>query len=208
MKSVAMFGYLRDGVGKASTKKLRNEGKVPCVMYGPNEHIHFSMYSADFKPLVYTPNAYKVKLEIEGKTYRAILKDIQFHPVNDAILHADFLEISDDKEVEMMIPVKVTGNSVGVRQGGKLHVKAKKLHVRCLPANLPDFIEIAIDNLEIGKAIKVADLKVDNVELLDSPNNPVVSVKVTRAVVEEAKAAPTAAAPAAAAAPAKDEKKK
>jgi len=194
MKSVAMFGYLRDGVGKSSTKTLRNEGKVPCVMYGPNEHIHFSMYSADFKPLVYTPNAYKVKLEIDGKIYRAILKDIQYHPVNDSILHADFLEIKDDKEIEMMIPIKLTGNSVGVRQGGKLLVKYKKLRVSCLPPNLPDFIEIAIDNLEIGKSIKVSEVKADNFTLLDAPNNPVVSVKVTRAAVEEAKAA---AAPAA-----------
>jgi large subunit ribosomal protein L25 len=214
MKSVAMFGYLRDGVGKSSTKTLRNEGKVPCVMYGPNEHIHFSMYSADFKPLVYTPNAYKVKLEIDGKSYRAILKDIQYHPVNDSILHADFLEISDDKEVEMKIPVRFTGNSVGVRAGGKLHVKYKKLNVRGLPANLPDFIEIPIDNLEIGKVIKVSEVSVSNLELLDAPNNAVVAVKVTRAVVEEVKAAPTAAAapaaaaPAKGAAPAKDEKKK
>jgi large subunit ribosomal protein L25 len=189
MKSVAMFGYLRDGVGKASTKTLRNEGKVPCVMYGPNEHIHFSMYSADFKPLVYTPNAYKVKLDIDGKIYRAILKDIQFHPVNDSILHADFLEIQDDKEIEMMIPVKLTGNSVGVRQGGKLIVKYKKLRVSCLPPNLPDFIEISIDTLEIGKSVKVSEVATNNFKLLDAPNNPVVSVKVTRASVEEAKAA-------------------
>ncbi len=198
MKSVAMFGYLRDGVGKASTKTLRNEGKVPCVMYGPNEHIHFSMYSADFKPLVYTPNAYKVKLEIDGKIYRAILKDIQFHSVNDSILHADFLEIKDDKEIEMMIPVKLVGNSIGVRQGGKLIVKYKKLLVRCLPPNLPDFIEIPIDTLEIGKSVKVNEVKIGNFTLLDAPNNPVVSVKVTRAAVEEAKAAAAPAAGAAA----------
>jgi len=210
MKSVAMFGYLREGVGKTSTKQLRNEGKVPCVMYGPNEHIHFSMYSADFKPLVYTPNAYKVKLDIDGKIHRAILKDIQFHPVNDSILHADFLEIQDDKEVEMMIPVKLTGNSIGVRAGGKLFLKSKKLLVRCLPPNLPDSIEISIDDLNIGNVVKVGDVKVSNMVLLDSPNNPVVSVKVTRAVVEEAKpaAAATPAAAAPAKAPAKDEKKK
>ncbi len=210
MKSVAMFGYLRDGVGKASTKKIRNEGKVPCVMYGPNEHIHFSMYSADFKPLVYTPNAYKVKLEIDGKIYRAILKDIQFHPVNDSILHADFLEIRDDKEVEMLIPVRVTGNSVGVRAGGKLHIKSRKLLVRALPANLPDVIEIAIDNLEIGKSVKVGEISLTNAVLLDSPNNAVVTVKITRAVVEEVKpaAAATPAAAPAKAAPAKDDKKK
>lgn len=216
MKSVAMFGYLRDGVGKSSTKKLRNEGKVPCVLYGPNEQIHFSMYAADFKLLVYTPDAYKVKLDVGGKIYRSILKDIQFHPVNETILHADFLEIVDDKPISMMIPVKVTGNSVGVRQGGKLHIKSKKLLVKCLPANLPDSIILNIDDLEIGKSIKVGDIKIPNAELLDSPNNAVVSVKVTRAVEEVATATAPAAAPAAAvpaaapakSAPAKDTKKK
>lgn len=189
MKSVAMFGYLRDGVGKSATKAIRNEGKVPCVLYGGSEHIHFSMYAADFKPLVYTPNTYKVKLDLNGKIYRAILKDIQFHPVNDSIVHADFMEIDETKPVQMMIPVKLVGNSVGVRAGGKLIPNAKKLHVRAMPSDLPDFIEVNIDNLEIGKAIKVGEISVDKITFLDSPNNPVVSVKTTRAAVEEAKAA-------------------
>jgi large subunit ribosomal protein L25 len=206
MKSVAMFGYLRDGVGKVVAKKLRNEGKVPCVMYGPNEHINFSMYAADFKSLVYTPNTYKVKLDIDGKIYRAMLKDIQYHPVNDTILHADFLEMADNTPVEIGIPVRIVGNSVGVRAGGKLIVKSKKLRVRALPANLPDFIEVNIDNLEIGKSIKAGEIEVKDMELLDSPNNPVVTVKITRAAVEEAKAAAPAAAKGAA--PAKEEKKK
>ncbi|MCE2786550.1 MAG: 50S ribosomal protein L25/general stress protein Ctc [Bacteroidota bacterium] len=189
MKSVAMFGYLRDGVGKSATKAIRNEGKVPCVLYGGSEHIHFSMYAADFKPLVYTPNTYKVKLDLNGKIYRAILKDIQFHPVNDSIVHADFQEINESKPVEMMIPVNLVGNSVGVRAGGKLIANSKKLRVRALPADLPDFIEVNIDNLEIGKAIKVGELSMDKITFLDTPNNPVVSVKTTRAAVEDAKAA-------------------
>jgi large subunit ribosomal protein L25 len=188
MKSIAMFGYLRDGVGKSSTKVLRNEGKVPCVLYG-GEHVHFSMYAQDFKLLVYTPNTYKVKLEVDGKVYKAILKDIQFHPVNDSILHADFQEIDETKEVELSIPIKLVGNSVGVRAGGKLVVKSQKLRVRSLPVNLPDYIEINIDTLDIGKAIKVADVKVENMILLDSVNNPIVTVKTTRAAMEEAKAA-------------------
>jgi large subunit ribosomal protein L25 len=188
MKSIAMFGYLRDGVGKSSTKTLRNEGKVPCVLYG-GEHVHFSMYAQDFKLLVYTPNTYKVKLEVDGKVYKAILKDIQFHPVNDSILHADFQEIDETKEVELSIPIKLVGNSVGVRAGGKLVVKSQKLRVRSLPVNLPDYIEINIDTLDIGKAIKVADVKVENMILLDSVNNPIVTVKTTRAAMEEAKAA-------------------
>ena len=114
MKTLAVFGYLRDGVGKSTTKALRNEGKVPCVLYGGNENVNFSMYSEDFKNLVYTPNTYKVQLDIDGKIYKAVLKDIQYHPVNDSILHADFLAISEDKEVEVKVPVKFVGNSVAV----------------------------------------------------------------------------------------------
>jgi large subunit ribosomal protein L25 len=190
MKSIAMFGYLRDGVGKSSTKMLRNEGKVPCVLYGGGaESINFSMYSQDFKSLVYTPNTYKVKLDLDGKIYRAILKDIQFHPVNDSILHADFQEINESKAVELAIPIKITGNSVGVRAGGKLVVKSAKLRVSALPANLPDFIEVNIDTLDIGKSIKVSDVKAENLTLLDPPNNPILLVKTTRAAMEEAKAA-------------------
>jgi large subunit ribosomal protein L25 len=189
MKSVALFGYSRTEVGKVSTKALRTEGKVPCVMYGGGNHIHFTVYEPDFKLLVYTPNTYKVKLDIDGKTYKCILKDISFHPVNDSILHADFLEIEDSKPVEIGVPVKLVGNSVGVRAGGKLVVKTKKLRVKALPMLLPDFIEINIDNLEIGKSIKVGDLaSIENLTLLDSPNNPVVSVVTTRAVMEAAKA--------------------
>jgi large subunit ribosomal protein L25 len=189
MKSVALFGYSRTEVGKVSTKALRAEGKVPCVMYGGGNHIHFTVYEPDFKLLVYTPNTYKVKLDIDGKTYKCILKDISFHPVNDSILHADFLEIEDSKPVEIGVPVKLVGNSVGVRAGGKLVVKSKKLRVKALPMLLPDFIEINIDNLEIGKSIKVGDLaSIENLTLLDSPNNPVVSVVTTRAVMEAAKA--------------------
>jgi large subunit ribosomal protein L25 len=189
MKSVALFGYSRTEVGKVSTKALRAEGKVPCVMYGGGNHIHFTVYEPDFKLLVYTPNTYKVKLDIDGKTYKCILKDISFHPVNDSILHADFLEIEDSKPVEIGVPVKLVGNSVGVRAGGKLVVKTKKLRVKALPMLLPDFIEINIDNLEIGKSIKVGDLaRIENLTLLDSPNNPVVSVVTTRAVMEAAKA--------------------
>jgi large subunit ribosomal protein L25 len=181
MKSVAMFGYLRDGVGKSSTKAIRNEGKVPCVLYGGSEHIHFSMYAQDFKSLVYTPNTYKVKLEIEGKIYRSILKDIQFHPVNDSIMHADFLEIQDDKPIVLQIPVKFEGNSVGVRAGGKLIVQSKKLNIRALPTQMPDFITVNIDNLDIGKSIKVGEINVENMTILDAPNNPIVTVKTTRA---------------------------
>lgn len=181
-----MFGNKREGLGKALTKTVRNEGKVPCVLYGAKNHIHFSIYREDFKILVYTPNTYRVQLDIDGTIYKAILQDMQFHPVNDTIIHADFFEIDETKNVEIDIPVKFVGNSIGVRQGGKLVVKSQKLRVRALPKNLPDSIDINIETLEIGKSVKVADLKVENMILLDSPNNPIVSVKTTRAAAEAA----------------------
>lgn len=188
MKSIAMFGTVRPAIGKSATKKVRAIGQVPCVLYGGDQHIHFTMYEPDFKLLVYTPNAYQVKLDIDGTVYQAILKDIQFHPVNDSIMHADFMQIHNDKPVVMHIPVKIVGNSVGVRAGGKLVVKAKKLRVKALPTQFPDFIEVNIDHLEIGKSVKVGELKPEGIEILDSPNNPVVSVNTTRAVMEAAKA--------------------
>jgi len=187
MKTIAMFGNTRATVGKVSTKALRAEGKVPCVLYGGKENIQFSMYEPDFKMLVYTPNTYKVKLTIDGNTYHAFLKDIQYHPVNDTILHVDFLEISENKPVEVSVPVRLVGNSIGVRQGGKLLVKAKKLRVRALPNQLPDAIELNIETLEIGKSMKVADVKAGDLQLLDSPNNPIVTIKTTRAAQEAAK---------------------
>ncbi len=184
-----MFGNKREGLGKALTKTVRNEGKVPCVLYGAKNHIHFSIYREDFKMLVYTPNTYRVQLDIDGTIYKAILQDMQFHPVNDTIVHADFFEIDETQNVEIDIPVKFVGNSIGVRQGGKMVVKSQKLRVRALPKNLPDSIDVNIETLEIGKSIKVADITVENMILLDSPNNPIVTVKTTRAAAEAATAA-------------------
>ncbi|MCX6186871.1 MAG: 50S ribosomal protein L25/general stress protein Ctc [Bacteroidetes bacterium] len=189
MKTIAMFGNKREGLGKALTKTVRNEGKVPCVLYGAKNHIHFSIYREDFKMLVYTPNTYRVQLDIDGTIYKAILQDMQFHPVNDTIVHADFFEIDETQNVEIDIPVKFVGNSIGVRQGGKMVVKSQKLRVRALPKNLPDSIDVNIETLEIGKSIKVADITVENMILLDSPNNPIVTVKTTRAAAEAATAA-------------------
>jgi len=190
MKSIALFGNSRtsEQLGKAATKTVRNEGKVPCVLYGGPEHVHFTVYEQDFKPLVYTPNTYKVKLDVDGRIFSAILKEMQFHPVNDSIMHADFMEINEANDVILDIPVKFVGNSIGVRQGGKLMVKSNKLKVRCLPINLPDFIEVNISELGIGNSIKVAEMKMDNITFLDHPNNPIVTIKVTRASIEEAAA--------------------
>lgn len=181
MKTIALKGDLREGLGKSATKAVRAEGMVPCVLYGSGENVHFTIYEADFKNLVYTPNTYLVRLDVNGNQVIAKLHDIQFHPVSEAILHADFYELDLNNPVTLKLPIKVVGNSPGVRAGGKLQVKIRKLLVKGLIQDLPDFIEVNIDSLQIGKSVRVKNLSVPNVELLDTPENSVVSVVVTRA---------------------------
>lgn len=213
MKSITINGTKRAAQSKQETKKLRAEGMVPCVLYGGEQQYHFSTPAMGLKGLVYTPEVYTVELNIDGTTHKAMMKDIQFHPVSDKILHIDFLQMDDNKKIMMQIPVKVTGNSPGVRAGGMLINKLRRLKISALPKHLPDMIEISIDTMEIGDDVRVRDMKMSGVEFLDSPSNVITAVKTTRvvaAVVEPTAAATPAAgaAPAAAAAPAKDEKKK
>jgi len=220
MKSIAISGTRRAAQTKQENKQLRAEGKVPCVLYGGKEQFHFRAPVLALKPLVYTPEVYTVDLDIDGTKHKAVMKDLQFHPINDRLLHIDFMEISDDKKVVIDIPVKITGSAVGVRQGGTLRTKMRMLKVSALPKDLPDSVTIKIDDLNIGDSVLVRDMKIDGVEFLDRPNNAITAVKITRVVVEEAPtaaastavAAPAegAAAPAAdaKAAPAKEEKKK
>jgi large subunit ribosomal protein L25 len=179
MKSIAISGTQRD-TGSKVASQLRTEGKVPCVLYGGSENIHFAVPTADFKGLVYTPDVHTVDLSIDGKAFQAVLQEIQFHPVNDSILHVDFVELKSDKPVIIEVPVNITGNSVGVRAGGKLVVKARKLKVKALPAHLPDGIHVNIDTLDIGKSIRVKDIVIPNVEILNSANNVVTAVEMTR----------------------------
>ena len=201
MKSVSISGSPRENVGKKDAKKIRREGKVPCVLYGGKDQVHFAAEETSFKKLVYTPDAYTVKLDISGKAYEAILQDIQYHPISDGIIHADFLEIFPDKEVTTHIPIKITGVAPGILKGGKLIQKLRKLKIKALPANLPDYVTLDITPLEIGSTINVCDVKMDQVAFLDSPNAMILGVRVTRAVVEEAPKAAEGAAPAAGAAP-------
>jgi large subunit ribosomal protein L25 len=184
MKTVALTGELRPNLGSKYSNALRNEGKVPCVLYGEGNLIHFFVYSPDFKALVYTPNTYKVQLTIEGKKYMAILQEMQFHPVNEAIMHADFLSVTDIKPITVTIPVTVSGNSPGVRAGGKLIQKIQRVKIKGLISHIPDNIDINIDQLDLGQSIKVKDLSISNVEILDNKDNAVVSVKMTRNVVK------------------------
>ena len=181
MKVIALKGEERSGLGKSATKKVRNEGKVPCVIYGKGENHHFTVYQADFKHLVFTPNTYLVKVSVGDVVKLAKVQEVQFHPVSEDIVHADFYEVDAENPISIEVPVKVVGTSPGVRGGGKLQLKIKKLNVMGLIADLPEFIEVNIDELEIGKSVKVGEISVDKLQLLDSENNSIVSCIVTRA---------------------------
>ncbi|MEO0312348.1 MAG: hypothetical protein RIQ89_2005 [Bacteroidota bacterium] len=196
MKSLTIQGTARAVQSKQLLKKLRAEGNVPCVLYGGEEQIHFSAPVLSFKPLVYSPEVYVVNIEVGGKTHSAVMKEIQFHPVTDALMHIDFLATNESKSVVMEVPVKVTGNAIGVKAGGALINKMRKLKVAALPKHLPDNITVQIDALNIGDSIRVKDLSQEGVSFLDGANNVIVAVKTTRNAVADA---PAAAAPAAAA---------
>lgn len=181
MKVIALKGDPREGLGKSATKKVRSEGKVPCVIYGKGENHHFSVYQADFKNLIYTPNTYLVQVTVGDMVKLAKVQELQYHPVSEDIIHADFYEVDADNPISIALPVKVVGSSPGVIGGGKLQVKIKKLMVSGLVSDLPEFIEVSLDTLEIGKSVKVGEISVDKLTLLDSPNNSIVSCIVTRA---------------------------
>jgi large subunit ribosomal protein L25 len=212
MKTIEIKGTFRTELGKKSSKEIRKAGNVPCVIYGKEKNIHFYAPELSFKNLVYTPDAHLVKLSIEDKEYQAVLKDMQFHPVKDNILHADFIEIHDKKPVVINIPIKVSGDSVGVIAGGKLSIKRRTLKVKGLAKDLPEALHIDITNLKIHEGVKVGELSYDKIELLDPKKSMVLTIATSRVAQKsdeevaaeaatEATNAATAAAAAAAAAP-------
>jgi len=189
MKSITIKGSKRESVGKVATKAIRNAGMVPCVIYGGNEPVHFSAEEKAFKKLVYTPDVFTASLEVDGQKTTAILQDIQFHPVSDRILHVDFYQLFDDKEVTMNIPVKLTGTSPGVLNGGSLRFTNRKLKVKAMPANLPDFIAADISGLKIGSKLLVTSLFNDAYTFMHPDNTVVVQVRTSRnATAEEEEA--------------------
>ncbi len=194
MKSITIKGSERESVGKVSTKALRNAGMVPCVVYGGDQTaIHFSAEEKAFKNLVYTPNVHTVVIELGDKKINAVLQDIQFHPVSDRILHIDFYQLYEDKEITLEVPIKITGNSKGVMAGGVLNINNRKLKVRALPANLPDFVEVNISHLEMGNKLYVTDITTDNYKLLHPDNTVVCQVRISRAAMKAAQEAAKAA---------------
>lgn len=186
MKSITINGSQRESVGKVATKALRNAGMVPCVVYGGDKPIHFSAPELAFKNLVYTPDVHTVVIALEdGTEVAAILQDIQFHPVTDRILHMDFYQIFDDKEVMMEIPVRIVGNSRGVRNGGVLRIVTRKLRVKAVPANLPDFIEVDITEMKIGSKLYIATVKSDKFTILHQDNTVICQVRTSRTAVAD-----------------------
>ncbi len=201
MKTVEIIGYKRANLGKTASQKLRDEGLVPCVLYGGDDQVHFYSPMILFRELVYTNEAHFVHLNIEGEEHQAILQEVQFHPVSEIILHADFLRISDDRKIKMSIPVRIIGEAPGVVKGGSLVRKRTSLKVFGYPKDMPDHIDVDVSTLDFHHAVKVVDMKIENLTFLDPKQAPIVVVEVPRAakVLEEAAAAAPAAEGAAAA---------
>ncbi len=185
MKSITLNGSQRESVGKKASKALRNAGQVPCVLYGGDKPVHFHVEELAFTKLVYTPNAHTVVIALEnGKTYNAILQDIQFNPVTDKIMHVDFYQLYDDKEITMSIPLTFVGNSRGVKNGGVLRKNQRNLRIKAIPANLPDFIEVDITPLKIGGKLYITALENEAYKFMHPDNTVVCQVRRSRATVE------------------------
>ena len=183
MKTIEIKGSVRSELGKKATCELRKNGQVPCVVYGGESVTHFTAPVEAFRGLIYTPNIYIVDLVIDGKARKAILKDVQYNCVSDAIEHIDFLEVNDKTPVSIALPVKLNGLAEGVKQGGKLVLKIRKIRVKGLISKLPDILEIDVTELGLGKAIKIQDLSFDGLEILEAKNIVVATVKMTRAAL-------------------------
>jgi large subunit ribosomal protein L25 len=185
MKTLAINVKERGNVGKTNTRALRNQGNVPCVLYGGEKQVTFYAHENDFRKLVYTPDTFVVELSIDGTVTKAIMQDIQFHPVTDKILHIDFLEIFDNKAITVSIPVILNGTAIGVKNGGNLMFRRSKIITKGLVANLPNSIELNIEHLNIGMFTYIKDITIEGCELVAPGNSVVVGVKTARAAVEE-----------------------
>ena len=186
MQSITIVGSQRESVGKAASKALRNAGQVPCVLYGGENTIHFSADALAFKKLVYTPNVYTATIELGGKSYTAILQDIQFDPVTDQIIHVDFYELHKDKEITVAVPIQIVGTAPGVMAGGTLRIVNRKLKVKALPDNLPDFVPVDISWMEMGNRFYITRLEQDKYKILHPENTVVCQVRVSRAALKAA----------------------
>ena len=186
MKSITIKGSQRESVGKAASKALRNAGQVPCVLYGGDNVLHFSAPELAFKNIVYTPNVYTAAIELNGKTYDAILQDIQFDPITDKIIHIDFYQLNKSKEITIEVPIQIEGTSPGIMAGGTLRIVNRKLKVKALPDNLPDFVPVNISGLEMGNKLYVTKLAQENYKIMHPDNTVVCQIRVSRAAMKAA----------------------
>jgi len=182
MKTIAISGSPRENVGKRDAKELRYEGKVPAVLYGGKEQAHFAVVITELKDAIYTPEANFIEITLGTQKIKAIIKELQFHPLTDLLLHVDFLQLFDDKEILMEIPVKLTGTSPGVKMGGKMVQKLRKLRVRAFPKDMPQAVEVSITKLEVGNLFRVRDLAKGNYAITNTPEDTIVSVGMSRAL--------------------------
>jgi large subunit ribosomal protein L25 len=200
MKTVSMSGSSRESVGKKDAKLQRSEGRIPCVLYGGKEQYKFVADEKSFHQIVFTPDSFFIKLTIDGKSHDCVLKDIQYHPVSDTILHADFIEFEHDKLLTMSVPVKFTGKAPGLIKGGELVKKFRKLNVRALPADMPEAVVIDLSNLDLDQKIIISEIPQEKFKILEKPERYIIAIRPTRvtATVEPGAegAAPAAAAPA------------
>jgi large subunit ribosomal protein L25 len=194
MKTFELKGEIRDGFGKKAAKSYRSEGLIPCVVYGGhgNENLNFVIKQGAVRNLIYTPEVFLVNLDLGEKKMQAILKEVQFHPVKEQILHIDFLHVFEDKPVVIELPVRLKGLAAGVKAGGKLSLDLRKLRVRALAANLPEELVINVEKLALGKSIQVGDLSFEGLELLNAKNAVVCRVQLTREARGDAAAAAAA----------------
>jgi large subunit ribosomal protein L25 len=202
MKTIEIKAVSRDHFGKKSSNSLRAESNVPCVMYREEGNLHFYAHENVFRGLIYTPEVYLVSLVVDGKTYSAVMKELQFHPVSDKLLHIDFMQVSEDKPVTISIPIKITGESSGVKAGGKLRLRRRTLKVKGLTKHLPENLPIDITTLGIGQSVKIGDLSFKNLEIIDNKRAMIVAVEVSRLTLKEEEAAAPEAEAAAEEAPA------
>lgn len=185
MKTITIEGHLRTESGKKAARQIRSQENVPAVIYGGAKEVNFYASAKAFKPLVYTSEFLIAEVAVDGKKYKCILKDLQFDKVSDLLLHVDLLELVDDKKVVATLPLKLVGSSVGVKAGGKLVSKVKAVKVKALPKDLREFIELDITKLELNANLRIEDIKVSNMEIMNSPRIPVASVVMTRQLKQE-----------------------
>lgn len=180
MKTIKLSGSPRANVGKTEAARLRDEAKIPCVLYGGEKQIHFWAHGYELKQILYSPETYKVEITIEQEVFFAIVQESQYHPVSDAILHVDFLEVNDQKPVKLAIPISYTGVAPGVRAGGKFTPMLRKMKVKGLISDMPDSLSVDISKLEMGKSIRVKEQQYAGLTILEAPNNPICSITVPR----------------------------